>query len=132
MKQLIPAFRKIPDLIEIEFFPYGKATTQTLPDGKISDELLIRIVCYVSLYCLEGSLTFECQHGERECEANIIHCCAIEAIHDPDTRLNFVACMIRDNNNPQEAFQRVCVNMRTSVTSTAQALSILVLQRIYN
>lgn len=56
----------------------------------------------------EGSLSFDCQHGERECEANIIHCCSIEAIHDPSTKLNFVACMIRDNNNPQEAFQRVC------------------------
>lgn len=25
----------MPNLIEIEFFPYGKATTKTLPDGKI-------------------------------------------------------------------------------------------------
>lgn len=55
-----------------------------------------------------GSLKFECQHGQRECEANIIHCCAIEAIHDTETRLNVITCMIRDNNNPQEAFQRVC------------------------
>lgn len=53
-------------------------------------------------------MSFDCQHGEKECEANIIHCCSIEAIHDPSTKLNFVACMIRDNNNPQEAFQRVC------------------------
>jgi interferon gamma-inducible protein 30 len=44
--------------------------------------------------------------GARECEGNIIHCCAIESIHDTEMRLNFVACMIRDNSNPQEAFHR--------------------------
>lgn len=37
MKQLMPAYRKIPNLIEIEFFPYGKATTHTLPDGALHD-----------------------------------------------------------------------------------------------
>lgn len=54
-----------------------------------------------------GSLSFECQHGEKECEANIIHCCVIESIHDTELRLNMVSCMIRDNYNPQEAFHRV-------------------------
>jgi hypothetical protein len=34
MKELMPAFRKVPDLIEIEYFPYGKATTKTNPDGE--------------------------------------------------------------------------------------------------
>lgn len=56
---------------------------------------------------IAGSLKFNCQHGETECEANIIHCCSIEAIHDTATRLNMVACMITDNSNPTEAFQRV-------------------------
>lgn len=48
-----------------------------------------------------------CQHGEVECQANIIHCCSIEAIHDTETRLNMVACMIIDNANPTESFLRV-------------------------
>jgi len=85
IKQLATAYRKIPRLMEIEFFPYGKATTTTLPDG---------------------SLQFECQHGAVECEANIIHCCAVESIHDTEMRLTFVSCMIRDNGRPNEAFQR--------------------------
>lgn len=86
IRQLVPTFKTIPNLIEIELIPYGKADTKTEPDG---------------------SLSFECQHGERECEANIIHCCVIESIHDDaDTQLGMIACMIRDNNNPQESFQR--------------------------
>lgn len=112
VKQLIPAYRKVPNLIEIDFFPYGKATTHTLPDGKLDGDNSSDKCCVIKnvfFYRFAGSLKFDCQHGERECEANIIHCCAIEAIHDTPTRLNVVACMIRDNNDPQEAFQRVCV-----------------------
>ena len=30
-----------------------------------------------------------------------------EAIHDARTRINIVACMIRDNLIPKDAFQRV-------------------------
>lgn len=65
--------------------PYGKAKTMTNPDG---------------------SLAFECQHGPIECEANIIHACSVEHVHDPATRLNVVACMIRDNMIPKDAFAR--------------------------
>ncbi|KAG5675156.1 hypothetical protein PVAND_005082 [Polypedilum vanderplanki] len=74
VKQLKSAYSKLPNLIEIEFFPYGKASTNVQPDG---------------------SLSFQCQHGARECEGNIIHCCAVESIHDTEMRLNFVACMIQ-------------------------------------
>lgn len=74
----------------------------------IKKQLIRGLFNYDKLFFLTGSLRFECQHGERECEAFIIHCYAIEAIHDAETRLDFVVCMIRDNNHPQEAFQRVC------------------------
>lgn len=72
--------------MEIQFVPYGKAETHTSKDG---------------------SLFFECQHGPIECQANIIHACAIEAIHDARVRLNVVSCMIRDNVIPKEAFHKV-------------------------
>lgn len=75
----------MPKYLDIEFFPYGKATTFINQDG---------------------SLRFDCQHGERECEGNIVHSCTIEAVHDTETKLNMIACMIRDNANPHEAFQR--------------------------
>ena len=57
----------------------------------------------------DGSLSFDCQHGPTECEANMIHACSIEAIHDTRTRLDMVSCMIRDNINPKESFNRVRV-----------------------
>lgn len=41
-----------------------------------------------------------------ECEANIIHACTIEAVHDPKARIDMVACMIRDNMLPKDAFHR--------------------------
>jgi len=98
IKQLLPVYQKIPNLIELEFFPYGKASTLVQPDG---------------------SLKFRCQHGETECEANIIHCCSIEAIHDAETRLNMVACMIKDNANPTSAFER-CSRQYTIDVETIQ------------
>lgn len=54
----------------------------------------------------DGSLAFDCQHGPIECEANTIHACVVEAVHDAKTRLNMVACMIRDNVIPKDAFYR--------------------------
>ncbi|EAT37686.1 AAEL010345-PA [Aedes aegypti] len=85
IKQLQPAFVRAPHMLEIQFVPYGKATTSTISDG---------------------SLTFDCQHGPIECEANIIHACVVEAVHDAKTRLDMVACMIRDNMIPKDAFYR--------------------------
>jgi len=35
VKQLKSAYSKLPNLIEIEFFAYGKATTTVQQDGKI-------------------------------------------------------------------------------------------------
>ncbi|XP_052869801.1 GILT-like protein 1 [Anopheles cruzii] len=85
LRQLQPAFQRAPSIMEIQFIPYGKATTTTKQDG---------------------SLAFDCQHGPIECEANIIHACVVEAVHDAKTRLDMVACMIRDNIIPRESFQR--------------------------
>lgn len=85
LKQLQPAYTRAPSLIEIQFVPYGKATTSTNADG---------------------SLAFDCQHGPSECEANIIHACVIEAVHDAKLRLDMVTCMIRDNRIPKDAFYR--------------------------
>lgn len=85
LKQLQPTFSRAPNLIDIQFVPYGKATTSTKSDG---------------------SLAFDCQHGPIECEANIIHACVIEAVHDAKVRLEMVACMIRENMIPKDAFYR--------------------------
>ncbi|KFB53718.1 AGAP009747-PA-like protein [Anopheles sinensis] len=83
LRQLVPAFERAQELMKIEFIPYGKATTRTKADG---------------------SLLFDCQHGPIECEGNIIHACVVEAVHDPHKQLAMVACMIRDNLIPRDAF----------------------------
>lgn len=85
VRQLAPAYEKLPHLIDIEYVPYGKATTNTNKDG---------------------SLGFECQHGPIECEANIVHACVAEIVRDSATKLNVIACMIRDNMIPKDAFAR--------------------------
>lgn len=51
----------------------------------------------------DGSLSFDCQHGETECEANIYHACAIEYVQEPKVLLDMVACMIKNNYRPKEA-----------------------------
>lgn len=85
-KQLQKTFQRAPSLIAIEYVPYGKATTSTNPDG---------------------SLQFECQHGKAECDANIAHACAIEAISDPSVKLDAIECMISNNANAMDALNRV-------------------------
>ncbi|XP_058824551.1 GILT-like protein 2 [Topomyia yanbarensis] len=96
LKQLHPTFVRAPSLIEIQFVPYGKATTSTNSDG---------------------SLAFDCQHGPIECESNIIHACVVEAVHDARTRLNMVACMIRDNMIPKDAFYRCAKEYSVEIES---------------
>lgn len=83
LRQLVPAFERAQALMKIWFVPYGKATTTTNPDG---------------------SLAFDCQHGPIECEGNIIHACVVEAVQDARKQLAMVACMIRDNLIPRDAF----------------------------
>ncbi|CAD7085528.1 unnamed protein product [Hermetia illucens] len=85
VKQLQATYRRAPELMEVQFIPYGKASTHVQPDG---------------------SLRFECQHGPMECQANIYHACAIEAIEDARARIDVVACMIRDNQAAKEAMQK--------------------------
>lgn len=86
IKQLQTTFQRLPLLITIDLVPYGKATTSTNADG---------------------SLQFSCQHGPVECQANIIHACTIEYILEADLRLDVIACMIKDNMVPEDAFNRV-------------------------
>lgn len=41
LKQLKSAYSKLPDLMEIEFFPYGKATTSEKADGMYSGAIVL-------------------------------------------------------------------------------------------
>ncbi|XP_074112045.1 gamma-interferon-inducible lysosomal thiol reductase-like protein [Cotesia typhae] len=75
IRQVEPTYQKLPDNVIIQMIPYGKATTTELPNG----------------------YKFTCQHGPRECEANMIHACAIDIIKNPAVQLNFLTCMIEHN-----------------------------------
>uniref|UniRef100_A0A182XN89 Gamma-interferon-inducible lysosomal thiol reductase n=1 Tax=Anopheles quadriannulatus TaxID=34691 RepID=A0A182XN89_ANOQN len=85
LHQLQPAFDRAPELMDIEFVPFGKASWTTKSDG---------------------SLEFDCQHGPIECEGNTIHACVVEAVREPRTRLAMVACMIQNNIMPRDIFYR--------------------------
>lgn len=79
LEQLLPAYELIPAIIDIDLIPYGKARTK-----QVNQEL-----------------SFSCQHGPTECQANKIHACAIEYTkHDPFIQVKYIACMINDNYNP--------------------------------
>ncbi|XP_031826469.1 gamma-interferon-inducible lysosomal thiol reductase-like protein [Nomia melanderi] len=77
-KQLLPTYHKIPDSIEVELIPYGKATTMKIESG----------------------YEFICQHGPTECDANIIHACSIDILKNSSVQLEYVSCMIKNNIDP--------------------------------
>lgn len=56
------------------------------------------------------SYKFECQHGPAECLANKVHACGMNMISNPDTRIQYAACMIADNWNPESAGSSVCLS----------------------
>lgn len=51
----------------------------------------------------DGSLSFDCQHGPTECEANMYHACTIEAVQDQQVLLDMISCMIKNNFRPKDA-----------------------------
>ena len=70
LNQLIPLSRSAPELINIELYPYGKASHEG--SGK--------------------DLKFYCQHGPRECKGNTIQACALNQ-YPLDKVLPFIECM---------------------------------------
>lgn len=104
IRQLQPSFYRAPTLVDFQLVPYGKAKVS-------AKRIVIDLKHLRQFYHLlfqttqneDGSLSFDCQHGALECEANIYHACAIEAIQEPKVLLDMVACMIKDNYQPKEA-----------------------------
>ncbi|KAK3913793.1 Gamma-interferon-inducible lysosomal thiol reductase [Frankliniella fusca] len=84
LTELLPAYEKIPEAMNVHLIPYGKAKTTTSGN----------------------SFKFECQHGPQECLANKVHACGLKLILNADTRVQYVTCMINDNWNPEEAGSR--------------------------
>ncbi|XP_039500962.1 GILT-like protein 1 isoform X1 [Drosophila santomea] len=93
-KQLLPTFKIAKSIMEVKLAPYGKAKTKRY----------------------NSKITFECQHGPTECQANIYHACAAEIIKDPLLRLEVATCMITDNRLPQEAMYKCAKQNNFNVT----------------
>lgn len=89
VKQLLPAVEKIPALLNIDYVPYGKATTEEIGPSK-----------YV----------FKCQHGPPECLGNKIHACTIVRVSDELQRAKILTCMIAGKVDPEESGKK-CAKM---------------------
>jgi len=80
--QLAPLNAEISDYLELDFVPYGIASTRALPNG---------------------TFEFTCQHGEAECYGNKVHSCAISQL-TPEVTNAFINCTM-SQSNPSEAGQ---------------------------
>lgn len=80
--QLYPAFKQLGgngnQYFNIDFVPYGKATTTEGPTG---------------------NFTFVCQHGARECEGNRVHACALKYLPE-ESRAAFINCSMSSTDPP--------------------------------
>ncbi|CAH1394343.1 unnamed protein product [Nezara viridula] len=81
IRQLLPSVEKVPNLLKIDYIPYGKAETEVVND----------------------SYEFSCQHGPQECLGNKIHSCVIKRITNELTRTRVLTCMISGKFNPEES-----------------------------
>jgi len=83
--ELMPAYSKLGDTLDVRLWPYGKATSQA--GGHPASQ--------------PGDWVFQCQHGEEECRGNIWHACTARHINEQASRLKMVECMIDDNYDAQ-------------------------------
>jgi len=64
---LHPAYPKISQYLDVRFIAYGNAET-------VGDHI-------------------ECQHGEEECQANVVQACTVHYIKDTAMQVNLLSCM---------------------------------------
>ena len=72
-EQLYPAFQKLykTGIFELSLIPYGNAD-----ERKVGEKWI-----------------FQCQHGERECQMNLIETCAIHLLNHPTQFMPFIHCI---------------------------------------
>ncbi len=71
-EQLWPVWQELKDSIELSVIPFGKASWHATTSGDFS---------------------FQCQHGQRECEGNQLMCCGIERLREPRLYLPYIRCV---------------------------------------
>lgn len=78
--QLYPAWQVASEIMKVNFWPYGKATTEKTKHG----------------------FKFNCQHGEKECTGDMIHACAAHLVSNDDLRMEYIKCMVADQDYEPE------------------------------
>jgi len=73
LKQLYPTFQKLysKGVFEIALYPYGNA--QEKQDGQ--------------------KWEFDCQHGEKECQMNLVETCALHLLSHPQQFMPYIECV---------------------------------------
>ncbi|XP_017880236.1 gamma-interferon-inducible lysosomal thiol reductase-like [Ceratina calcarata] len=95
IKQLLPTYHRIPENIQVELIPYGKAMTRKTDDG----------------------YRFTCQHGPVECDANMIHACSIDVLRNSSVQLEYLSCMIKNNLDPVDIMKSCASRMNIDYNS---------------
>jgi len=74
VRQVGPTFEKLSEIIDLNFIPYGKASSKKTANG----------------------YEFDCQHGPPECHANKFHACAVKQL---ETKISvpLVVCLMENN-----------------------------------
>ncbi|KAK8757333.1 GILT-like protein 1 [Amblyomma americanum] len=75
-KQLLPVYGQLRKRLIVEMVPFGRARM------KVSQGA-------------DTTVAFACRHGQAECQASLIHACAINLYPDPDKHLPFIACTLK-------------------------------------
>ena len=90
-QQLFPTYIKLGKYLNVEFKPYGFATST--PNDN-------------------GGFTFSCQHGPNECNGNLYAACLIDRLHGQNEIQVAVINCIMDDLVPHEATQNVMFSLK--------------------
>ena len=109
LHQLVPAWERVGDIMDIRFVPYGKASVSLAIFCKRFNQVKAPINIFFQHRLSgegEGLYNFQCQHGPAECQGNMVHACATRIVQHPSSVLKYIKCMIGDNYSPLEAGER--------------------------
>lgn len=87
-KQLVPVYKLLRKHLIVEMVPFGR-TRMKEPHGA------------------DTTVSFTCRHGQAECQASMIHACAIALYPDTDKHLPFIACTLKAWK-PDKNTQKCC------------------------
>ncbi|XP_050031305.2 GILT-like protein 1 [Dermacentor andersoni] len=74
-KQLVPMYRLLRKHLVVDMVPFGGTH---IKEPQVANT----------------TVSFTCRHGQAECQASMIHACAIALYPDPDKHLPFISCTL--------------------------------------